>query len=282
MNQTTASFPLISLPRFVQRKSRKPVRFALFCITLSLSLGWGMRPNIAHAESPATAPVSLKNTLSQIETAANNRSLKAVMQFYGSNFSHSDGLTRQQLEEALAQLWKRYSKLTYRTELKSWQPVANGILAETVTYIKGTQTVDGKVFNLESTMRSQQRFEGQKIVRQEVLAERNRLTSGTKPPTLEVNLPEQVNTGQPFNFDAVVKEAVGEDILLGAALEEPVKAGSYLTTAPVNLEVLSAGGLFKVGQAASTPDNRWLSAIVVRESGMTMVTQRLRIVNPNQ
>jgi len=37
----------------------------------------------------------LKNLLTQIDAAANQHDVKAVMQFYGENFSHSDGLSRQ-------------------------------------------------------------------------------------------------------------------------------------------------------------------------------------------
>ena len=40
---------------------------------------------------------------------------------------------------------------------------------------------------------AQQQFENQKIVRQEILAERSQITSGTNPPNVKLNLPEQVN-----------------------------------------------------------------------------------------
>jgi len=39
------------------------------------------------------------------------------MQFYGENFSHSDGLSRQSMEKALTQLW-RYPNLKYQTQLQ--------------------------------------------------------------------------------------------------------------------------------------------------------------------
>jgi len=54
-----------------------------------------------------------------------------------------------------------------------------------------------------------------------------------------VKLPQQVKTGH--NFDAIVQEPLGDDYLLGAAIEEPIQANKYFTTTPVDLELLAAG-----------------------------------------
>lgn len=61
-------------------------------------------------------------------------------------------------------------------------------------------------------------------------------------------------------------------------MEEPVQADKYLNPTPVDLELLSSGGLFKVGRAPSTPGSQWLSAVIMRGDGMTMVTQRVQVV----
>ena len=251
----------------------------LFGLTLGLTAWWsgGLNPHPVQAESAATAPPQLKNALTQIDAAANNRNVQAVMQFYSKNFAHSDGLTYQSLEKTLAELWKRYPKLTYKTELQSWQPSGNGFSAETVTRITGVQSLKNRDVKLEATLRSQQRFENQKIVRQEILAERTQLTAGTNPPKVEMQLPEQVPAGQEFSFDAIVREPLGNKLLLGSAVEETVKPSSYLSSAPINLELLSGGGLFKIGRAPAQPANRWISALLIREDGMTLITQRLRV-----
>lgn len=231
------------------------------------------------AAAPATAPRSLKSTLAQIDAAANQRNLKAVMQFYSPNFTHSDGLTRQTLEKTLAGFWQRYRSLNYRTELKSWQPNGQGFIAETVTTITGTQQTGNQKLALNATLTARQHIVGQKILRQEILSEHSRVTSGAKPPTVEVNLPQQVKVGQTYNFDAIVKEPLGDGLLLGAALEEPVTPGNYLKNGPVKLEALPSGGIFKMGKAPSQAASRWLSAVLVREGGMTMVSQRLQVVS---
>lgn len=245
-----------------------------------LGFGWveGVAPVRVQAEPPNTAPVQLKNALTQIDAAANNRNLQAVMQFFSPGFTQSDGLTYRSLQQSLSQLWKRYPNLTYRTELESWKPEGRGFLAETVTYIQGSQKLGEREFKLEATMKSRQRFENQKILRQDVLSERSKVTSGANPPTVKFNVPEQVTVGQDFNFDVIVQEPLGNDLLLGTALEEASRPTGYLQPTKVDLELLPAGGIFKVGRAPLSPDSRWLSAVLVRESGMTMVTQRLRVV----
>ena len=251
----------------------------LVALGLVTALGGILQASRISAEPLETAPVPLKETLAAIDKAASSHNVQAVLAFYSPSFSHSDGLTRQTLEQALIQLWKRYPNLTYRTELKSWKTQGSGILAETVTRVTGAQKVGDRELTIESTLQAQQQFENQKIVRQEILAERSQITSGTNPPNVKLTLPEQVNAGQEFSFDAVVQEPLGNDLLLGKALEEPVKADGFINPTTVDLELLSAGGLFKVGRAPLTADNRWISAVLVRHDGMTMITQRLRIVS---
>lgn len=232
-----------------------------------------------QAQKPATAaPAQVTNLLSQIDTAANNRNAQDVAALFADNFTHSDGLTRQTLKDALTNLWKRYPNLKYRTELKSWKPVGRGIQAETVTYITGTQQEGDREFKLNSTLEARQVIENQKIVRQDIINERSQVTSGTNPPDLKINLPEQVRAGQEFTFDAIVQEPLGDDLLVGAALEEPIKPEGYLNVTTANLEALPSGGIFKVGKAPQNSENHWLSAVVVRHDGITMVTQRLKIV----
>lgn len=254
----------------------------LFAWGMALAIVGSFPMQRVKADSPETAPTELKNVLAQIDTAANNRKLRDVLDFYSPNFTHSDGLTSQTLEQSLGQLWQRYPNLKYQTELVSWKAEGNGIVAETITRLTGTQKVGDRTFNLSSELRAQQRLEGQKIVRQTILGERSEITSGDKPPTVQLTLPDQVKAGQEFTFDAIVQEPLGEDLLLGAALEEPIKPSGYLNPTTVDLEPLSAGGIFKLGRAPAQPDNRWISAVVVRHNGMTMVTQRLQVVDRNQ
>lgn len=232
----------------------------------------------AIAQTPANAPAPLTKLLTEIDAAANRRDIKAVMAFYSQNFTHSDGLNSQSMEKALTQLWQRYPNLNYRTELKSWKTEGNAIIADTITTIAGTQKQDGRELNLKATIRSQQRFEGEKIVKQEILSEQNQISSGKNPPKIQVNVPEQVKVGEEYNFDAIVLEPIGNDILIGTLLEEPVNEKTFFKSAEVDLDLLNSGGIFKVGKAPATPENRWISAVLMRQGGIAMVSVRLRIV----
>lgn len=287
--------PLTVLSRIFQPNafSLKPKTLSwtgLCLMTLGLTV-WcsgGVQPTAVYGQTaqpqrpaPAAtnAPAALTNLLAQVDTAASNHNLKEVMKFYGSNFTHSDGLTKQTLEKAIANLWQQYPQLKYRTEITSWKPTNNGFSVETVTQISGVQSLNGRNLVLNTNLRSRQQIANQKIVRQEVLSENTQITSGEAPPRVKINLPDQVRPGQEYNFDAIVQEPLGDSLLLGTAVEEAVKPNSYLKPASFNLELLSAGGIYKVGRAPSQPTDQWISAVLVREDGMTIVTQRLKVTN---
>lgn len=246
--------------------------FCLFALSLTGSI------KSAQAQTSKAAPVELKSLLNRIDTAASQGNIKEVMKFYANNFTHKDGLNRLSLQEALASFWKEYPNLRYTTEVKSWKTEANGIIAETVTNITGASLNDQSSLKMDAKITSRQRIVGSKIVSQEILSERTQITSGMKPPQVEINLPDKLKVGEKYNFDAIVQEPLGDDYLLGAALEESIKPNKYLQPTSVDLKLLSAGGLFKTGQAPSAPGNKWISAVLVRGNGMTMITQRVPVV----
>lgn len=237
--------------------------------------------NSPQPPAPLNAPTELTSLISQIDAAANQRNINEVLKFYSPDFTHSDGLTHQSMAQALTQLWKSYPQLKYQTQLQSWQAQGDAIVAETVTKISGTQSQAVANTVLNATIRSKQRYENGQVVRQEILSEQSQIRIGDKPPTVEVKLPQQVKTGQQYNFDAIVREPLGDDYLLGAAIEEPIKPENFLNPSRIDLELLSSGGLFKIGRAPLKPDRYWVSAVLIRGDGMTLVTQRLNVVGKN-
>ncbi len=263
------------------RSGRLRLLFASLTLGLALSLASSWANRVA-AQVPSTAsepPPELASLLSRIDTAASAGDLAAVMRFYSPNFTSADGLTYNTLKQTLEDLWKRYPDLQYQTTLESWEQQGDAITTVTTTTITGVYPDERRNLNLSATITARQRLQNDQIVEQEILSERSELTAGDNPPTVSFNLPEQVTPGQEFDFDAVVMEPLGERLLLGAALEEPIGVENYLNPAPIELELLSSGGLFKVGQAPKSPDDRWISAVIVRYDGITAVTQRLRVVD---
>ncbi|MGB6301251.1 MAG: nuclear transport factor 2 family protein [Rivularia sp. (in: cyanobacteria)] len=272
------------------RKSRvASSRWAiLFILTLGLSTAWkpaeanapqntSLRARLLLAQQSRNAPPQLRTLLTQIDAAANRRNIKGVMNFYSPRFVHGDGLNRSSMEQAVTSLWKRYPNLRYSTKLESWKTQGNSIIADTVTNIVGLPSANNKL-GMNATIKSRQRIVNGKIIRQDILSERTQLTSGVNPPKVDINLPDKLRTGQRYYFDAIVNEPLGDDFLLGAALDEPVQPGKYLKPTPVNLELLAAGGIFKVGRAPATPGSQWISAVLVRGNGTTMITQRVPVV----
>jgi hypothetical protein len=269
----------------VKRQLRFPANIWLvsFLLTLGLTSGWqptqATTPQqLSQAGTPQNAPADLKNLLTQVDAAANRGDVKQVLQFYSPNFTHGDGLNLKTLERSLISLWERYPKLQYSTKLLSSKPEGNVIIAETETKITGLPSGNGNNLALNATIKSRQRIVGGKIVHQDILSERTLLTSGSKPPQIDIKLPEQVQVNQKYNFDAIVQEPLGDDFLLGTALEESIQPEKFLKPTSVDLQLLTSGGLFKVGQAPSTPGSQWVSAVILRGNGMTMITQRLQVV----
>jgi hypothetical protein len=269
----------------MKRQLRFPASIWLvsFLLTIGLTSGWqrtqaATPQQLAQAGIAQNAPADLKNLLTQVDAAASRGDVKGVLQFYSPNFAHGDGLNLQTLEKSLISLWQRYPKLQYSTKLLSSKPEGNAIIAETETTITGLPSGNSNNSALNATIKSRQRITGGKIVRQDILSERTQLTSGTKPPQIDFKLPEQVQVGQKYNFDAIVQEPLGDDFLLGTALEEAIKPDNFLNPTSVDLKLLTSGGLFKTAQAPSTPGSRWVSAVILRGNGMTMVTQRMQVV----
>ncbi|MGF1566735.1 MAG: nuclear transport factor 2 family protein [Nodosilinea sp.] len=255
----------------------------------ALALGLGSTvPTVAYGATtmaqapapatPASAPADLASTLSALEAAANSQDLDAVMGYYGESFSSDDGFDYPQLRQALETLWQQYGDLTYDIELLSWEANgAGGYIIETLTQVTGSRSAAERDLTLTAEVTSRQRLENGKIVSQDVLAETSRLVTGDSPPTLQVQVPETLQPGQTYSFDTIVLEPLENRALMGVAVDEGVTAVDFFTPRPVVFDVLSAGGLYKQGTAPAGPDQRWISAVIIREDGMVIETRRVQV-----
>lgn len=261
-------------PRFQQPWFRHRVRQWLLPVLLGVSLTALPLPSPAQG-----TPSEVTTLLQQLERAANRRDLDGVMAFYAPDFRADGTVDRATVSAGLAKLWERYDTIDYATQLVNASQQGDRTIAETVTEIRGLRQDNGRDVRLLATLRSRQTIQNNQIVSQEILAERTQIFVGANPPTVDINLPEQVSAGETFNFDVIVKEPLGSDLLLGGALEEDILGDRYLEPSDFELQLLQAGGIFKQGRAPEEPADRWLSAILIREDGITMVTQRLRVVS---
>lgn len=250
-------------------------RFATVLL-LNLSMFNGL-VNSAQAQTTASMPKELQDIISGIEAAANNRNLEELITYYDRDFSNTDGLSAETLAQAVSQMWEQYPQLDYSTEVQSWSETGSELVAETTTTITGVKNTQGRKINLQSQIKSRQYFQGGKLLRQEILTEQSQLTSGDNPPQVEVVAPTVVRTGAKYNFDLIVNEPLGDRVLLGGLQEEKTGSNLYLNPTALDLEPLPAGGIYKVATAPLLPDSNWLSAILVRGDGITMITHRVNI-----
>jgi hypothetical protein len=233
------------------------------------------------AQSSKPAPAELENIVFALDKAASKQDIETVMKYYAPTFNHSDGLTRDRYKQTLSELWQRYKNITYRTEISKWEKQGDLITAETVTMVQGMRGAENDNFKLDARLISTQTYKninGQlQVVSQQVLAEQSSLSTGDAPPPVKLKVPELIGVGRQYVLDAIVTEPLGTSLLLGAAIEEPVEAKNYLNENMINLRPLRAGGLFKIGQAPFSSGDRWISVVLVRESGITIASQRLRV-----
>ncbi|MGF1589064.1 MAG: nuclear transport factor 2 family protein [Pleurocapsa sp.] len=245
-------------------------------LLLNLAIISGLA-NAVQGESAATAPDELTEVISGIENAANDQDIDELLEYYSDNFTNTDGLTTETLANALIEIWDSYSQLQYTTEIESWSQEGDELVAETITTIEGIQDTEERQASLNSTIKSRQYFQDQKLVRQEILLEQSQINSGDNPPQVQINAPTVVKAGAKYNFDLIVNEPLGERVLLGAVQEEKTAANLYLNPTALELEPLPAGGIYKVATAPLLTESNWISAILVRGDGITMVTHRINI-----
>jgi len=232
------------------------------------------------AQATTAVPEGVQAVVTGLDNAASQKNIEAVMAFYDPNFSTPDGLTTDILRQQLPLFWQPYTELRYSTRIDRWQQQGEDWLVEVTTTIDGKGGSGDRPQLIRGTLQATQVIRNGKIIRQDITNENTTVTIGTSPPTVQFSLPQQVRPGEDFSLDAIVQEPIGNAILLGAASDQPINAQTYANPSPVKLELLAAGGIFKVGRAPQQPGNRWISVALIRDTGMVLITQRLRVGNP--
>lgn len=255
---------------------------AFLALTLATSSG-GISSLTAQAQgnvSRPAIPTELQALIQKIDTAANQRDLAKLLEFYAPTFSSTDGLNRDVLAKVIQRLWEDYPTLTYRTTVNRWKRHATGWDIELTTTINGKGQFQEQPLTLESNLSSRQKIVNGQITWQDITSEQTKMTSGSAPPTVQFNLPTAVKLGQDYNLDVIVQEPLGESLLLGTAIVQPINPETYLKSPPLKLELLPAGGLFKIGRAPNQAGSQWISIALIRDTGKILMTQRLRIGQP--
>jgi hypothetical protein len=283
-------------------------RIVIIARLWTLSIAVFLALTISETASAVVASPS-QPLVSALDTALNSKNLAAISDLLTSDYAHEDGYTRQTLPQVLQSLWKQYPNLTYKTEILRSEMNAGNETIETLTTINGRRSNPaGQVWKITGMIRSQQTVQSNRIRSQSILSEQTRISIGEKPPTVIVNLPDTVTVGKPFKYEAIVQEPMDDDLFMGTVFDNPVSptlSNSFQLQIPslaelitgrvqnrkpkpddakdpksiVKLSRLRSGGFFKLGTAATTPETRWISAVLARhDGGITIATHRLRTV----
>lgn len=246
-------------------------------LMLGLTLGLTFsKPELIKAQSNNIPPV-ITEIVTNIDLANNNQDLELLKKHISPNFTNQDGLNLDLLTQSLNKQWSKYKDLKYTTTIESWEEKGNNLSFITKTTVTGSYEANGKTFTLNSNIRARQQLNNNQIFKQEILSEKTEITAGENPPTITVNLPERVRPGQEFDFDVVLQEPIGSDIVLGGVAQEKISPNLYLEPSNIELDALTAGGIFKRVKLPISDQNHWYSAIFIRNGGIRIINQRVNV-----
>lgn len=251
-----------------------PIRASSILTSLVLSLSTSsLTPSYAVTSPP---PANITQLINRIDQAANSRQLPALLENFSASYT-LDGMSRKQWQQQVSSLWQRYSNLRYSTTIQSWKQDATGVSVNITTQIDGSSIEAGKPSKLVAKIQARQYIVSNKVTQQQILQEQVRSSTGLKPPTVDMVVPDKLRPSEDYNVDVIVQEPLNDDVMMGALSEQPVSTGGYGKTTPYKLELLSTGGLFKNAKAPSKVGDYWLSAVFVRPDGITTVTRRIHV-----
>lgn len=262
----------------VQWWQKKTNLFLIFIFSFYLTISTQFKQ--VKAQSNQATPTELIELITKIDLAANKQDLESLSQYISPQFQTNDGLDYQGFTESLKKLWQQYPNLQYKTRIESWESQGEELIAITLTETQGYFESEERKMQLLSNIKAKHHFQAGKLVKQEILQEKTEITSGENPPEIVINLPETAKPGSQFDFDVIVTEPLGNDLLLGGAIEKEVNQELYKTKSEaLELDALAAGGIFKRVTIPLTSGDRLYSVLLIREDGLRLVTQRVKIQN---
>lgn len=221
--------------------------------------------------TPAFAGSPSAGQLQSLETALNSPDDGAL----NSLLQPGPGLDPRQI---------RARRLTLRQQFPNarWQvlpasPLRDGQATVTVT-VSGTRTAGATTYRLQSEQQLALTSDGQRINGQTVLREQSLLRSGEQSPSVTVQIPDVVLTGQRYDVDVIFDEPLDGALLAGGLA--PVSPEQVATQVSPNLELttLWGGGLFKSVQAPLSPGSQTWAVLLVHPKGVISASKLVRVV----
>lgn len=225
-------------------------------------------------EAQNNQEAEIRTLINNISVASSQENLTEIKNYLSPEFSSGDGLNNESYLQNLANFWQQYDNLKYQVLINNINTKDNQVIVEVTTVIEGINSNNGQPLNLKTEISARQTFENNQLKREEIIREKSQITSGKNPPEIILKLPTQARLGETFDFDAIIPAPLAGGLLIGGVKEEKITSDLKLNPESIELEALSAGGIFK--RVTMGEGNHWYSAIFIRADGMTLITQRVR------
>lgn len=220
---------------------------------------------------PITAPLVRADEAftSRLETALNAVDAGAIDALV-------DPATLPGLSARLARFKKEFPDATWTVRGVSSDGPGRQILEVTV---RGERRSDGLTYRLEGRQRLAVRFEADRLLAEELLAEQTLLRSGETSLPISLVIPDAVLTGSRYDVDVIVEEPLGQAVVAGGLLSLTPAQVEQQISPDLSLEPLGGGGLFKMVQAPQRPGVQNWAAMLVHPDGVVTITKRVRVVS---
>jgi hypothetical protein len=119
---------------------------------------------------------------------------------------------------------------------------------------------------------------GNRLSSQEILGEESILRSGKANLAVSVIAPEEVLTGQRYDFDVVLDQPLKDSVLAGGISELSREAIASLRSPDISLGALNGGGIFKTIQAPYKPGSQSWAVLLMHPEGTVSVSRMVRVV----
>ena len=243
--------------------------------TLPLSRSFAAKalaPFILAVASPALAGSPSAGQLQSLETALNSPDDAALNSLLQSGPGLDPGQIRARRTTLRKQFPDAYWQVLPATPLRDGQP--------TVTVkVSGTRTAGATTYRLQCEQQLALLSDGQHINGQTVLREQSLLRSGEQAPSVTVQIPDAVLTGQRYDVDVIFDDPLDGALLAGGLA--PVTPEQVAGQVSPNLELttLWGGGLFKTVQAPQTPGSQTWAVLLVHPKGVISASKLVRVVS---
>ncbi|WP_341885198.1 hypothetical protein [Synechococcus sp. UW140] len=185
------------------------------------------------------------------------------------------GLNPTGLESRLQLLRQTFSDA--RWQLNSGPDLKDG-RSTLLVKVTGNHQEAGRTFRLEASQKLAVQQNGNRLSSQEILGEESILRSGKANLAVSVIAPEEVLTGQRYDFDVVLDQPLKDSVLAGGISELSREAIASLRSPDISLGALNGGGIFKTIQAPYKPGSQSWAVLLMHPEGTVSVSRMVRVV----